>query len=222
MSSNIFPTTGAIKITDMRILNNNVVHISGNETISGQKTFNDTLTTNQIINTGTLINNGDIRISGNLLTSGGIKYLRLLNISNYYNSIYSEFTENVNSLSYQQLDISQIININLLTNTFLTKISTPINNFIFNEIGDYYVSVNMIFSIDSTIIKNMNINFSFDGSTSIAEQDVNIFNFKYQVNLSKIYNITNTNTQNLQLYIKCLNNITFKIHKINIDIIKLN
>jgi hypothetical protein len=79
----------------------------------------------------------------------------------------------------------------------------------------------MIFSIDSIIIKNKNINFSFDGSTSIAEQDINIFNFKYQSNLSKIYNITDINTP-LQLYIKCAESITFNIHKINIDIIKLN
>ena len=45
MSSNILPTSGAINITDMRLLDNGMVHLSGNETISGQKTFNNILNT---------------------------------------------------------------------------------------------------------------------------------------------------------------------------------
>jgi hypothetical protein len=76
MSSNIFPTTGAIKITDMRILNNNVVHLSGNETISGQKTFNDTLISTGITNTGTITSTSDIstlgKLTSNNITTGVI------------------------------------------------------------------------------------------------------------------------------------------------------
>jgi hypothetical protein len=35
----ILPTSGPIKISDMRTLDNNVVHIKNNETINGNKIF---------------------------------------------------------------------------------------------------------------------------------------------------------------------------------------
>ena len=226
MSSNILPTSGAINITDMRLLDNGMVHLSGNETISGQKTFNNILNTLQgitnsgLLTTNGITNTGDITTSGNLLTSSGKKYIRLLNISNY-NTVYNISTVTINTTPYNKIDLATIIK-SSLTNTFL---SITNGDCVFNEIGDYYICVNIIYSIDTTLIKKININFSFDGSKSIIDQDVNLFNFKYQNDLSQIYNIItidNPNTQYLRLYVQCSDSITLTIHKINIDIIKLN
>ena len=59
----------------------------------------------------------------------------------------------------------------------------------------------------------------------MIDQDINVLNFKYQNDLSQIYNITNIdnpNTQYLRLYVQCSDSITLTIHKINLDIVKLN
>ncbi len=212
VSNNVI-TDNTINPTKLVIPSDQTKYLSGD---GSWISFSNGITNSGLLITNGITNSGNIS-TGSLLATNGKKYLRLLNISNQ-----TEFIETITVSTYQQLDISQNIDSNLLNYTFLTKIENQTNNLVFNEIGEYYVCVNMIFSIDTTMIKTQNINFSFDGYTSIAEQDINIFNFKYQSNLSKIYNITNVNTENLQLYIRCIDNITFKIHKINIDIIKLN
>ena len=178
-----------------------------------------------ITNSGLLITNG-ISNTGNistesLLASNGKKYLRLLNISNYNNTSYVQSTIIVNTTPYIKIDLSTIIKSSLI-NTFLSIYN---NDCVFNEIGDYYVCVNIIYSIDTTLIKKINVNFSFDNLKSMIDQDINILNFKYQNDLSQIYNITNIdnpNTQYLRLYVQCSDSITLTIHKINLDIVKLN
>jgi len=56
----------------------------------------------------------------------------------------------------------------------------------------------------------------------MIDQDISLLNFKYQNDLSQIYNITDVNNQYLRLYVQCSDSITLTIYKINIDIVKLN
>ena len=197
--------------------------ISSGVTNTGPISNTGNITTSGSTTTGTLIssgitNTGNISTSGNLLLLNGKKYLRLLNISNYNNISYVQSIIIVNTTPYIKIDLSTIIK-SSLSNTFL---SIQSDDCIFNEIGDYYVCLNIIYSIDTTLIKKININFSFDNLKSMIDQDISLLNFKYQNDLSQIYNITDLNNQYLRLYVQCSDSITLTIHKINLDIVKLN
>ena len=234
MSSNpILNQTGPLYITDLRVVDNNTVHISGSEIINGNKTFNNKINTNEIENTGiittttlnstTISNSGTITSNilntGSILASNGKKYLRLLNLSNYDINTNNYISITLNNItSYTELVLPTIIKTSII-NTFLNVSN---NKYIFNEIGDYYININIIYSIDSTTINNYNINYSYDGIKSITEQDINILNLKYQNNMTNIYNVNAINTINLLLYISSSNNINLTIYKLYIDIIKLN
>ena len=190
---------------------------TGNISNTGNITTSGSTTTGTLISSG-ITNTGNISTSGNLLLLNGKKYLRLLNISNYNNTSYVQSLIIINTTPYIKIDLSTIIK-SSLSNTFL---SIQSDDCIFNEIGDYYVCLNIIYSIDTTLIKKININFSFDNLKSMIDQDISLLNFKYQNDLSQIYNITDLNNQYLRLYFQCSDSITLTIHKINLDIVKLN
>ena len=50
----ILNQAGPIYISDVRLLDNNIVHINGVEIISGEKTFNDTIKTSSLLNTNNI------------------------------------------------------------------------------------------------------------------------------------------------------------------------
>ena len=83
MSSNpILSQTGPLYITNIRLVDNNSVHISGTEIINGEKTFNNTIKTNIIQNSDNISTN--ILQTGSILSINGKKYLRLLNLSQIF------------------------------------------------------------------------------------------------------------------------------------------
>ena len=214
----ILNQTGPIYISDIRLVDNNTVHINGTEIISGEKTFNNKIKTTSLENTGSIITN--IIQTNSITTSNGKKYLRLLNLSNYNTTSNTYITQIINNISstYVEIILTTLIQTSI-TNTFLSIVN---NKFIFNEIGEYYININIIYSIDSTIINNFNINYSLNNSKSIIDQDIALLNFKYQNIITQIYNVNSINSQNLLLYISASDIITLTIYKINIDIIKLN
>ena len=266
----ILNQAGPIFISDIRLVDNNTVHINGTEIISGEKTFNDNIKTYSIQNTNSIttnnlhstslentgtgiistlestigtittlnsttlnlytlnstnINNGGTTITnvlqtGSILASNGKNYLRLLNISNYNTTSNTYITQTINNIStlYTEIILTSLIQTSI-TNTFLSIVN---NKFVFNELGDYYINIYIIYSIDSNILDNFNINYSLDNSKSLVEQNIYILNLKYQNIITQIYNINSINTQRLLLYVSASDIVSLTIYKINIDIIKLN
>ena len=266
----ILNQAGPIYISDIRLVDNNTVHINGTEIISGEKTFNDNIKTYSIQNTNSIttnnlhstslentgtgiistlestigtittlnsttlnlytlnstnINNGGTTITnvlqtGSILASNGKNYLRLLNISNYNTTSNTYVPQIINNIStlYTEIILTSIIQTSI-TNTFLSIVN---NKFVFNELGDYYINIYIIYSIDSNILNNFNVNYSLNNSKSIVEQDIYLLNLKYQNIMTQIYNINSINTQRLLLYVSASDIVSLTIYKINIDIIKLN
>lgn len=233
MSIPVLTSSGPLKMSDMRYLDSNTVHILASETINGVKTFNSTINTNNISNTGlitstnittNILNTNNITTNtittSSLLLLNGKKYIRLLNLSNFdtSNSQYNEIVINLIPNTYNKISMPSLIRTSI-TDTYISLIG---DEYLFNEIGDYYVCFNIIYSVDSLLIKKINIIYSLDGINGIIDQDINILNLKHQIVTSQIYYVSTVLTKKLNLYIYSNDDISVKIYKINLDIIKLN
>jgi hypothetical protein len=196
----VLPTTGPIKISDIRTLDSNVIHMNGNENISGTKTFN-TIYVNKIYT-----------IDGNTLS-------RQLEINNY-NKNTSELINYILKISnintYINVPLSSIIQSNILNNEFVIN---DIENNKLNLIivGGYYVTINMSFSIDSVGIST--IYFSLDSISEKKRITVNITNYVYSISLSEFVNATVNPTQIL-LFISSNSIMNINIINMSIHIMK--
>ena len=93
----ILSSSGAIKISDMRTLDNNVVHVNGNETITGTKTF------------------GVIYVN-NIYSSDGNTLIRQIELNNYNNSTSTMDSYNLQITSaniYTNIPLTDIIKTNI-------------------------------------------------------------------------------------------------------------
>jgi len=102
MSIPILPLSGSIKISDIRTLDSNVVHINNNETINGIKSFNT------------------IQVN-NLISSNGSKFISQYEVSNFSSTSnpnqYIPYNFAINFInSYIQIPIGTIIKTNIPIN----------------------------------------------------------------------------------------------------------
>lgn len=187
------PTTGLLRVTDMRIIDANVVHTTLDETIQGNKTFSNTVNF-----TGSILKNGSSMVSNSTLFSITPSILAVTS-------------------SYSQIPLGTMFTISP-SNFFMNIDSNDKLNFIVN--GTYHITYEINYTVDDSSI-NL-ISLSHDNSTVFKEKLTNSTGTYYEFTFSKIYEIT-SNPFELTLYVKSdLNSFNLTIESINMTIMKID
>lgn len=203
MSIPILPLSGSIKISDIRTLDSNVVHINNNETINGIKSFNT------------------IQVN-NLISSNGSKFISQYEVSNFSSTSnpnqYIPYNFAINFInSYIQIPIGTIIKTNIPINQFVS-INSSTNLLQFSQIGGYNITYNISFTVDAVGINTLY--FSIDGIYEKKQIMTNITNYIYSISFTQFYDIT-TNPTAILLYLKTNQMMNISINNLLIDIVKI-